>query len=77
LLDKPERVEALAYLILLTIVMLSMMEQVVRKGLKEENETVVSTGRMIKKNPTQLMILRIFYSIFLDSREKLYLYKFR
>lgn len=62
-LDKPERVEALAYLILLTIMMLSVMEQVVRKGLKEENETVVGTGKMIKKQPTQLMILRIFYSI--------------
>jgi transposase len=62
-LDKPERVEALAYLILLTIMMLSVMEQVVRKGLKEENDTVVGTGKMLKKQPTQLMILRIFYSI--------------
>lgn len=62
-LNKPERVEALAYLILLTIMILSVMEQVVRKGLKEENETVVGTGRMIKKQPTQLMILRIFYNI--------------
>ncbi|MFZ3371442.1 MAG: hypothetical protein WA131_00205, partial [Desulfitobacteriaceae bacterium] len=58
-----ERVEALAYLILLTIMMLSVMEQVVRKGLKEENDTVVGTGKMLKKQPTQLMILRIFYSI--------------
>ncbi len=62
-LDKPERVEALSYLILLIIMMLSVMEQVVRKGLKEENETVVGTGKMIKKQPTQLMILRIFYNI--------------
>lgn len=62
-LDKPERVEALAYLILLTIMMLSVMEQVVRKGLKEDNETVVGTGKMIKLQPTQLMILRIFYSV--------------
>ncbi|MHB1654443.1 MAG: hypothetical protein ACYCVD_18525 [Desulfitobacteriaceae bacterium] len=53
----------MAYLILLTIMMLSVMEQVVRKGLKEENETVVGTGKMLKKQPTQLMILRIFYSI--------------
>lgn len=62
-LDKPQRVEALAYLILLTIMILSVMEQVVRKGLKEENETVVGTGKKIKKQPTQLMILRIFYNI--------------
>jgi len=62
-LDKPERVEALAYLILLTIMILSVMEQVVRKGLTEENETVVGTGKKIKKQPTQLMILRIFYNV--------------
>ena len=49
-LDKPERVEALAYLILLTIMMLSVMEQVVRKGLKEESETVVGTGKMLKNS---------------------------
>jgi len=37
-----------------------------RKGiylLKEEDETVIGTGKMIKKQPTQLMILRIFYNI--------------
>jgi len=62
-LNKPERVEALAYIILLTIMILSVMEQVVRKGLKEENETVVGTGKKVKKQPTQLMILRIFYNI--------------
>ena len=62
-LNKPERVEALAYLILLTIMILSVMEQVVRKGLKEENATVVGTGKKVKKQPTQLMILRIFYNI--------------
>ncbi|OLN26620.1 hypothetical protein DSOL_4902 [Desulfosporosinus metallidurans] len=36
------------------------MEQVVRKGLKEENDTVVGTGDKLKTQPTQLMILRIF-----------------
>jgi len=61
--DKPERVEALAYLVLLTIMMLSVMEQVVRKGLKEEGETVIGTGKKVKEQPTQLMILRIFHSI--------------
>lgn len=62
-LEKPERIEALSYIILLTIMMLSVMEQVVRKGLKEEKTTVVGTGRMIKTQPTQVMILRIFYNI--------------
>lgn len=66
-LEKPERIEALAYLILLTIMMLSVMEQVVRTGLKEENTTVVGTGDKIKKQPTQLMILRIFYNILVQT----------
>ena len=39
------------------------MEQVVRKGLRDENETVIGTGKKIKKQPTQLMILRIFYNL--------------
>lgn len=43
--------------------MLSIMEQVVRKGLKEENDTVIGTGDKLKTKPTQLMILRIFYSV--------------
>src|SRR5665648_836097 len=51
------------YLILLTIMMLSVMEQVVRKGLKEEDEAVIGTGKKVKIQPTQLMILRIFYSV--------------
>lgn len=66
-LEKPERIEALAYLILLTIMMLSVMEQVVRRSLKEENETVVGTGKKIKTQPTQLMILRIFYNVLIQT----------
>lgn len=66
-LEKPERIEALAYLILLTMMILSVMEQVVRKGLKEENETIVATGKKINKQPTQMMILRLFYSIVIQT----------
>lgn len=43
--------------------MLSVMEQVVRKGLKEENAAVVATGNKINRQPTQVMILRIFSNI--------------
>lgn len=66
-LEKPERIEALAYLILLTMMILSVMEQVVRKGLKEENETIVATGKKINKQPTQMMILRLFYNIVIQT----------
>jgi hypothetical protein len=42
---------------------LSVMEQVVRDGLKKENETVIGTIKRIKNQPTQLIILRIFYNV--------------
>ena len=66
-LEKPERIEALAYLILLTMMILSVMEQVVRKGMKEENETIIATGKKINKQPTQMMILRLFYNIVVQT----------
>jgi transposase len=62
-LNTPERVEALAYLILLTIMILSVMEQVVRAGMKREAETVIGTGKKVKLQPTQLMIIRIFTEV--------------
>ncbi len=34
-----------------------------KERLTEENETVVGTGKKLKTQPTQLMILRIFYNI--------------
>jgi len=62
-LKTPERVEALTYLILLTMMILSIMERVVRQGLKNENETVITTGKKINPKPTQVMILRIFTGV--------------
>ena len=61
------RVEALSYLILLTIMVLSVMEQVVRAGLKKENETVIVTDKRINKQPTFMMIYRVI-SIVLYQR---------
>lgn len=66
-LEKPERIEALAYIILLTLMILSVMEQVVRRGLKEENASVVGTGKKIKTQPTLVMILRIFHNVLYQS----------
>jgi hypothetical protein len=43
------------------------MEQVVRKGMKEENETIIATGKKINKQPTQMMILRLFYNIVIQT----------
>jgi transposase len=62
-LEKPERIEALTYLILLTLMIMSVAETVVRQGLKAENETVIGTGGFVKKQPTLLMIFRIFENV--------------
>ena len=62
-LNTPQRVEALAYLILLTMMVLSVMEQVVREGLKKESTSVICTGNKVNFQPTQLMITRIFTEV--------------
>jgi len=68
-LEKPERIEALTYIILATLMIMSIAETVVRRGLKAENETVIGTGNFIKKQPTLLMIFRIFENVLYQSVE--------
>ena len=62
-LNTPKRVEALTYLILLTIMMLSVMEQVVGEGLVKESAYVACTGNKVNYKPTQVMITRIFTEV--------------
>ena len=62
-LNTPKRVEALTYLILLTIMMLSVMEQVVREGVEKESTYVICTGNKVNYKPTQVMITRIFTEV--------------
>lgn len=43
-LDKPERVESLVYLILIAMMVLSVVERVVRREMKEEDAVVIGPG---------------------------------
>ena len=62
-LDSPTRVEAFAYLMLISILMLSVAEHVVRQGMKENNEIIIGPGKVKMKNPTLQAIYSIFYSV--------------
>lgn len=62
-LDSPQRVEAFAYLMLISMLMLSVAEYVVRKGMKENNEIIIGPGKIKMKNPTLQAIYYVFYSV--------------
>jgi transposase len=59
-LDKQERIEALCYVLLITLMILSVMEYLVRKGLKEDNDIVIGPGKVKMKSPTLKAIVGIF-----------------
>jgi transposase len=62
-LKTPERIEALTYMILMGIMLLSVMEYVVRRGLREDNREIIGPGRIKMKRPTLRSILRIMKDI--------------
>ncbi|MHB1394962.1 MAG: IS1634 family transposase [Clostridia bacterium] len=62
-LDSPTRVEAFAYLMLISILMLSIAEHVVRRGMKENDEIIIGPGKVKMKNPTLQAIYSVFYSV--------------
>ena len=59
-LDSPERIEALTYLILISMMILSVAEHVVRRGIKAEDEQIIGPGGIKMKRPTLWAILEIF-----------------
>jgi len=59
-LDTPERIEALTYLILISMMVLSVAEHVVRRELKAEDEKIIGPGGIKMKRPTLWAILEIF-----------------
>jgi transposase len=59
-LDKPERIEALCYILLIALMILSVMEYQVRKGLKEDEAIVIGPGNVKMKRPTLKAIVGIF-----------------
>jgi transposase len=59
-LDSPERIEALTYLILISMMILSVAEHVVRRELKSEDEQIIGPGGIKMKRPTLWAILETF-----------------
>ena len=59
----PERVEALSYMLLMTMMILSVVEHVVRRKLKEENEIVIGPGKIKMVKPTLKSIVSIFHNV--------------
>ena len=59
-IDTPERVEALTYLILISMMILSIAEYVVRREMKVEGETIIGPGGIKMKQPSLVAILGVF-----------------
>jgi len=59
-LDTPERIEALTYLILISMMILSVAEYVVRREMKAEGAIIIGPGGIKMKQPSLVAILRFF-----------------
>lgn len=62
-LESPQRIEAFSYLMLLCMLMLSLAEYVVRRGLQEDDDFIIGPENRKIKRPTQRMIYEIFFSV--------------
>jgi transposase len=59
-LKKPKRVEALAYVMLISLMVLTLLERTVRENLKGEKEKIVVSGKRKTFTPTGLSIIEAF-----------------
>lgn len=59
-LDTPKRIEALTYLILISMMILSVAEYVVRKEMKDKNIKILGPGKVKMAQPTLWAILEVF-----------------
>lgn len=62
-IDSPQRIEAFSYLMLICILMLSLAEYVVRRGLSQDGDHIIGPGNVKMKRPTQRAIYDIFYAV--------------
>lgn len=62
-LESIERIEAFSYLMLICMLMLSVAEYVVRKGLAQDNDLILGPGKIKMKRPTQRAIYEIFFAV--------------
>lgn len=63
----PKRVEAITYMILITMMILSVMEYVVRREMKKEDLEIIGPGKVKMKTPSLVAILRIFEKILIQT----------
>lgn len=59
-LDTPKRIEALTYLILISMMILSVAEYVVRREMKAKDEKISGPGKVKMSQPTLWAILEVF-----------------
>jgi transposase len=62
-LDSPKRVEALGYLLLILMLLLSVAEYVVRRELAKDKVMIIGPGKVKMTRPSMIAIYRIFYSV--------------
>lgn len=55
-LESTKRVEAMAYLMIIAVMTLSVAEYVVRRGLKEDNDFIIRPGKVKMTRPTLMAI---------------------
>lgn len=70
----PERVEALTYMILIGLMILSVMEYVVRRELKKDNLSIIGPGKIKMSRPSLRAIMGIFefVSVILIKNKEMY-----
>jgi transposase len=62
-LENPSRVESLMYLLLISMMVLSVVENVVRTGMKENEEEIIGPGKIKMKKPSLVAILGVFENV--------------
>jgi transposase len=62
-LDSPKRIEALGYLLLLLMLLLSVAEFVVRRELARDKKIIIGPGKKVMARPSMIAIYRVFYSV--------------
>jgi transposase len=62
-LESVKRIEAFVYLMLITLMVLSIAEYVVRRELKTDNGFIIGPGKIKMKQPTLKAIYQVFHTV--------------
>jgi transposase len=66
-LTEPKRIEALSYMMLMTLMILSVMEHVVRREMQKEELEIIGPGKIKMKSPSLVAILRLFEKMLIQT----------